>query len=179
MRIRERDRSAFERKVRPKIMIEAAEVELVFFFVLHRSLAHSQTSLSPGSAPPPHRRNLRPFFVFLNSQPLRSKSSRALMRLARGSSVCNGAASLGGGAAARTATRAKVLLPSPLSSKAHASSSSLPSSSTTKSSRPLVAAAASPGEGLAQATSPIQYPLTGAPRESKEKMKKEKRSGEK
>jgi hypothetical protein len=177
VRIRERDRSAFERKVRPKIMIEAAEVELVFFFVLYRSLAHSQTSLPPGSAPP-HRRNLRPFFVFLNSQPLRSKSSRALMRLARGSSVCNGAASRGGGAAARTATRAKVLLPSPLSSKAHASSSSLPSSSTTKSSRPLVAAAASPGEGLAQATSPIQYPLTGAPRESKEKMKKEKRSGE-
>lgn len=89
------------------------------------------------------------------------------MHLARGSSVCSGVASRGGGAAARLATgRAKVLsLPAAASpfSTAHASSSS-PLASTIKSPRrPLVPAAASSGKGLAQSTSPIQYPLTGAP----------------
>ena len=87
------------------------------------------------------------------------------MRLAQGSSSVCGAACRGGFAARpAAAARAKVLLPaSPLSTTTTHASSLSPAS--TSSRRPLVAASASPGEGLAQATSPIEYPLTGAPRE--------------
>lgn len=82
------------------------------------------------------------------------------MRLVRGSSSVCGAASHGGIAARPvTAARTKVLLAesSPLSAKTTLVSSS------SSSRRPLVTASASPGDGLAQATSPMQYPLNGAP----------------
>ena len=107
-------------------------------------------------------RVLRPF-LYLK----RTGLVLSFMRLARGSSSVCGAASRGGIAARpATAARAKVLFAesSPLSIKTtHASSS--PSSSSFR--RPLVAASASPGDGSnAQATSPFQYPLNGAPGES-------------
>ena len=100
------------------------------------------------------------------------------MRLARGSSFVCGASSRGGVAARpATAARGKVVLPSasPLS-KTHASWSS-PAS--TSSRRPLVAASASPGEGVAQATSSMQYPPTGAPREFDIEKRRWEEQGEK